>query len=159
MKKIFFILSLAITSGTIYCQNSIKSLDFILVIDENIAIGSITSLQLEVIGDTENIVHANYFPGSLSMNVVDYAKLLSETTKAIYLKFTYFEYHNKKQEVYNYEIEIKKAWLSDYYNILRIYNLDKLKYRGKLDPIGKGKNYNYELDSPSHSFRLIWKKK
>jgi hypothetical protein len=141
-----------------YCQSDIKSLDLILVINERIVVGSITSVQLEIISDSTSILKASYFPGNLSMSAIDYKKLFSLSVRSIYLKFIYYEYINSIQKIYNYDIELKKPWLNDDFNIIRIYNLDNAKYKGRFDPVEKGKNYNFELESPSHSFQIISKK-
>ncbi len=136
-----------------------KNLDFIIVIDDNIAIGSISSLNIELDSEkSKKQVTVSYYPGNLSLSSLDYNTLLSDSIKTIFLNFNYYEYSNQNQEIYNYEIELKKEWLKDYFNILRIYNLKKKKYKGKYRPISVGKNYNYEITSPSHSFKLIEQK-
>jgi hypothetical protein len=145
--------------GQAYAQDERKSLDLIIIIDGNIAVGSIASLQIErVTGKDKEGIAANYYPGSLSFTQADYGKLMSDSTKMINLKFTNYEYVGQNQTVYNYDIELKKEWLKDYFNILRIYDLNKKQYKGKYSPCGVGKNYAYEIESPSHSFRLVEKK-
>jgi hypothetical protein len=142
-----------------YCQENKKNLDLILVVDGNIAVGSISSLKIELNDSGKTItLEPSYYPGNLSMNVSDYAMLMGDSASNILLKFTFYEYVNQKQKYYNYEIELKKPWLTDYFNILYIYNLNKERYKGKLKPVAKGKNYNFELQSPSHSFRLVHEK-
>lgn len=141
-------------------QDVKKELDFIIVIDDNIAVGSIASLKIELVsGKGKETIAASYYPGNLSLSGGDYNKLMSDSTKAINLKFINYEYAGQSQATYSYDIELKREWLRDYFNILRIYDLDKKKYKAKYSPIGVGKNYAYELESPSHSFRLVEKKK
>jgi hypothetical protein len=139
-----------------YGQDVRKNLDFIIVIDDNIAVGSIVSLQIELVSETsKEAIAASYYPGSLSLTESDYGKIMSDSTKAINLKFIHYEYVGQNQVTYNYDIELKREWLKDYFNILRIYDLNKKKYKAKYSPSGPGKNYAYEIQSPSHSFLLI----
>lgn len=131
-----------------------KELDFVIVIDENVWI---TTTYFKVIMNKTSgldTVTASYYPGSLSIMQSDYDKLLSQEVKSVNLELIYYGHATKKQNIYKYEIEIKKPWLQDYFNVLRIYNLDNKKYK-KFSPIAEGKNYTYELDSPSHSFRRV----
>jgi len=142
-----------------YGQDIRKSFDFIIVIDDNIVVGSIASMQIELVsGRGKEVIAASYYPGNLSFAEGDYGKLMSDSTRAINLKFTNYEYTGQNQITYNYDIELKKEWLRGYFNILRIYDLDKKKYKAKYNPSGIGKNYAYEIESPSHSFRLIERK-
>jgi len=145
--------------GQAYAQDERKSLDLIIIINGNIAVGSIAALHIErVTGRDKEGIAANYYPGNLSLTQADYDKLMSDSTKLINLKFTSYEYKGQNQTVYNYDIELKKEWLRDYFNILRIYDLNKKQYKGKYSPSGVGKNYAYEIESPSHSFRLVEKR-
>lgn len=153
IKKIICVTLFLIGCHTAFSQNK-KELDFVIVVDENVWITN-TSLQF-VVNKTSSsdTIKATYHPGSLSIMQSEYNQLLSEETKSIYLKFVYYEYSSKNQKIHSYEIEIKKPWLQDYFNVLHIYNLDKKKYK-KLPPARAGENYTYELDSPSHSFRRV----
>jgi len=161
MKKHFLSVWMAFAICTqVYSQDARKNLDFIIVIDDNIAIGSIASLQIELVlsGRGKEVIAASYYPGNLSLSEADYGKLMSDSTKAINLKFIKYEYAGQNQTTYSYDIELKREWLRDYFNILRIYDLDKKKYKAKYSPSGIGKNYAYEIESPSHSYRLVEKK-
>jgi hypothetical protein len=158
MKNLLYILLLVAVIGKGHTQGVKKNLDFIVVIDDAIAVGSISLPKIIFVsGGRENVIQVNYYPGSLSMDANDYPRLLSDSTKAIYLKFNHHEYVGGKLHYDNYEIELKKPWLEDYFNIIHIYNLVNPRYKNKYDPIGKGKNYAYELESPSHSFKLVQK--
>jgi hypothetical protein len=161
MSRIFF-LTLGLTLiffGQIYGQGAKKGLDFIIIINDNIVVGSIASLRIELISEkTKENITANYYPGNLSLTENEYGKLMSDSIKTINLKFIYYEYVGEKQNTYNYNIELKREWLKDYFNILRVYDLSKKAYKGRYNPCGVGKNYAYEIESPSHSFRLIEKK-
>src|SRR5579863_1658916 len=132
MNKIFLCLWLTtIAFARAYAQDVKKNLDLIIVIDDKIADGSIASPKIELAsGRGKKSISVNYYPGNLSFAVDDYSKLMSDSTGIINLDFTYYEYIGQKQITYNYEIELKRAWLEDYFNILRIYNLNKQKNKG-----------------------------
>ena len=150
MKKYFLFIWLAFEMfAKGYGQNVKKNLDLIIVIDENIVVGTIASER------SKEIIDASYYPGNLSITENNYIKLISDSTKSIKLRFIYYEYAGQDQTTYNYEIELRREWIEDYFNILRVYNLKKQKYKGKYSPNEVGKNYAYEIVTPSHSFRLI----
>jgi len=161
MKKYFVSVCTAfLICAQIYGQDARKSLDFIIVINDNIAVGSISSLQIELVSERgKEVIAASYYPGNLSLTEIDYNKLMSDSSKAVKLKFINYEYTGQNQAAYNYDIEVKREWLRDYFNILRIYDLDKKKYKARYEPSGVGKNYAYEIQSPSHSYRLVEKRK
>lgn len=160
LKKYLFSICLTFIFVNQACSQDIKkTLDFIIVIDDNISVGSIASLQIELMSaNGREIVPASYYPGNLSLAENDYRKLFSDSVKFINLSFTYYAYIGQNQIADKYDIELKKEWLRDYFNILRIYDLNKKKYKGRYSPNGLSKNYAYEIESPSHSFRLIEKK-
>jgi len=138
----------------------IKHLDFIIVIDEQIVRESL-GIKFVIKDETdyqEIETTEGYRPGNISLKQIDYDKLTSNQTKTLYIKFNYQTYVGNESYYYNYEIEYNKIWLQDGYNILRIYNLDKRKYKKKFDPISVGKNYTFEVESPSHTFLRIRKK-
>lgn len=139
-----------------YSQTDEKSLDFIIVIDENIAIGSIAKLKMNVeTEDSSRVIELNYHPGNLTMSNDEYELLTSDFAKEITLTFDYYEYIGKQQNIYNYEIDFETGWIKEPYSILRVYNLNKKKYRKRFDPLSKEKNYTFELESPRGSFKRI----
>lgn len=155
MKVILTILLLALSILKSVGQDHKKELDFIIVVDDNIAIGSVSQLTIKVESSgNERALLANYHPGNLSLEQADYDRLLSEDIKRIFLDFNYYEYIKGEQQIYHYQIELKKPWLKDYFNVLRIYNVNKKQY-SKVFTDKEGKGYVYELDSPSHTFHLI----
>lgn len=156
MKKCIKLFFICFSTFNAFSQSIAKQLDFIIVIDEKIATNSIYSFEIKAttyLGNRD--IESNYFPGNISMSQDDFNFLLSDSVNKFYFLFTYYEYINKKQIAYTYEIEIKKPWLKDNFNIIYIYNLNKEKYKKKYNPISKGKNYNYELDSPSNTYKLL----
>lgn len=135
-----------------------KNLSFILVIDDQI-ISTQSNLTFIVSSDisTENI-SAQYYPGTLALSKLDYEKLISPSTKAIYLKYRNTVYTDGKSNYYDFEIEYQKGWLQDLYNILRIYDLNCKKNKKKFEPLSPTKNYTFELTSPNSTFLRVRKK-
>jgi hypothetical protein len=129
-------------------QENRKSFDFIVCVDEEIA----TSLTRPVIIAKQGTnvlkrIDISYHAGNLSLSSEDYNMIFSEQEITLFLQFDYYQYSSKgKQEIYNYEIEIGKNWFEKTFVILKIYNLDKRKYRKKLDPLSKDKNYTFDLE-------------
>lgn len=158
MNQLLITLLLLICSGKIFSQEVRKDLDFIIVIDEKISINSITNIHVKTVSDDSvNILNAKYYPGNLSIVQSSYDRLMEKTVNAIYLEFTYYEYIGKIQTVYTYEIELKKNWLKDDFNVLHIYNLNKKKYQMMFNLKEKEKKYVFELDSPNYTFQLLRK--
>jgi hypothetical protein len=140
MKKCFLCIWLTtIAFARANAQDAKKNLDLIIVIDDKIADGSISSPKIELVsGGGKKSIPVNYYPGNLSLAMDDYSKLMSDSTGTINLDFTFYEYIGQKQNTYSYVIELKRAWLGDYFNILRIYNLNKSNYKG-YSPVGLAK--------------------
>lgn len=158
MKKILLMLFSTTLMSVLYGQESNKKLDFIIVVDEQIVIGTVSNLKLILQRDRkDDIVKVYYHPGSLEIPFSGYEKMLSDVIDSLYIDFTYYEYTGQKQKVYHYKIELKKLWLKESFVILKIYNLDKKKYKNDFQPL-KGRNYTFEIDSPSYTFRRIREK-
>lgn len=157
ISKILIIVVLTFFFNKIYAQEDTKSLDFIIVVDGEI-FDHYTKFNIVRYhkGQIDKLL-VNYWPGNLSIKKSDYENLISKETDSILLYIEDNRYINGKQNENSYEIEIKKPWLQDYYNILRIYNLNNKKNKG-LEPLSKDKNYTFELSSPSHTFLRIRKK-
>lgn len=148
MKKcVFWVLCLFVYQFSMAQENR-KSFDFIVCVDEEIA----TSLTRPVIIAKQGTnvlkrIDISYHAGNLSLSSEDYNMIFSEQEITLFLQFDYYQYSSKgKQEIYNYEIEIGKNWFEKTFVILKIYNLDKRKYRKKLDPLSKDKNYTFDLE-------------
>ncbi|MCH7411868.1 hypothetical protein MM213_00095 [Belliella sp. R4-6] len=149
MKKcVFWILCLFVYQVSMAQENR-KSFDFIVCVDEEIA----TSLTKPVIIAKQGTnvlkrIDISYHAGNLSLSSEDYNMLFSEQEITLFLQFDYYQYSSKgKQEIYNYEIEIGKNWFEKTFVILKIYNLDKKKYKKRLYPLSKDKNYTFDLET------------
>ena len=155
MKRITNIILFLIASQAI-SQIGTKNFNFSIVIDEQVNYGIISGLNLSLSmnnGGMETIA-ATYYPGNLSLNFLDYKKILDGDVKTVQISFNYTEYCNDKEFANSYNIDIKKAWLTHDFYILYIYNTNKKKYRKFLEPLD-GKNYTFEFDYPGGSTRRV----
>lgn len=156
-KKYYTVLFCVVFFYNAFGQN--KDLDVIIIIDEKLdLLYTNPKILIEETSGAAYKINSNYHPGNLSIDASDFSKMVSDSVKSMSLEFTYYDHGNKKQEVYSYKIELKKSWLNDAYIILKVYNLNKKKYKKVFEPIEVGKNYTFELDSPSHTFKRIRKK-
>lgn len=160
MKKcVFWVLCLFVYQVSMAQENR-KSFDFIVCVDEEIA----TSLTRPVIiakqgANVLKRIDISYHAGNLSLSSEDYNMIFSEQEITLFLQFDYYQYSSKgKQETYNYEIEIGKNWFERTFVILKIYNLDKKKYRKRFDPLSKDKNYTFELSTSEGQMLRIKKR-
>ncbi|WP_372472547.1 hypothetical protein AB4865_06945 [Capnocytophaga sp. ARDL2] len=157
--KYITILMLFITTN-IYSQE-VKNSNFIIVIDEEIVTNSlgIKLLVTSKDGNSREIeTITGYYPGNISLKKSDYDDLISDETQSVILKFNYQTYINDKSYYYTYEIEAGKNWFEMTFVILKIYNLDKRKYRKKLDPLSKDKNYTFDLETSNGQMIRIRKR-
>ncbi len=149
MKKFFFWILFLFIYQVSMAQENRKSFDFIISVDEEIA--KTLSKPVIIVKQNTNVlkkIDIGYYPGNLSLNFGDYNTIFSEQETTLFLQFDYYQYSPKgKQEVYNYEIEIGKNWFEQSFVILKIYNLDKKKYRKRLEPLSKNKNYTFDLET------------
>lgn len=146
---------------TIYSQD-VKNINIIVVIDEEIVTNSldVKFLITSKDGSSREIKTATgYYPGNISLKKTDYDDLISDETQSVILKWHYDPYINNKLYDYTYEIEAGKNWFNDnMFFILKIYNLNKKKYRKRFDPLSKDKNYTFELDTSQGQMLRIKKR-
>lgn len=157
--KYIAILMLFITTN-IYSQE-VKNINFIIVIDEEIVTSSLGIKLLVTSKDGNNReikAITGYYPGNISLKKSDYDDLISDETQSVILKFNYPTYINDKFYYYPYEIEAGKNWFNNEFSIIKIYNLDKKKYRKRFDPLSKDKNYTFELTTSKGQMLRIKKR-
>lgn len=159
MRKLIFSILCILICGASKAQDDIKNLEFIITIDEEIA-KTLFNPMIIVKNDEDVLkkVSISYYPGNLSLATKDYDMIFSEQKDTLFLKFDYYQYSSKgKQQVYNYEIEIGENWFEQTFIILKLYNLDKKKYRKILEPLSKYKNYTFDLETSQGQMMRIRK--
>jgi hypothetical protein len=156
-----YIMILMLFMATNIYSQEVKNINFIIVIDEEITTNSlgINFLITSKDGSSREIeAITGYYPGNISLTKSDYDDLMSDETQSVILKFNYQTYINDKSNYYTYEIEAGKNWFNRMFVILKIYNLDKKKYRKRFDPLSKDKNYTFELTTSEGQMLRIKRK-
>lgn len=129
-------------------QNNSKSFDFIICIDEEIATTLSNPLIIAKCGTEERQINVNYYVGNLSLSNEDYNYITSRQDISLLLNFNYYQYSlNGKQKIYNYEVIMKKGLFNQMFVILKIFNMDKKKYRKRFGTISKDKQYIINIDT------------
>lgn len=137
-----------------------KDINFIISIDGDIVTSNLSGFKLVAVlrDGVEQTVKSDYYPGNLSVSEVDYNMLLDTNTRTVFIVFDYVERCRNFDKTYNYKIDLKKGWLTNYYYILRIYNTSKRQYRKVYSPL-EGQTYTYEYDYPGGSVNRITKRR
>lgn len=135
-----------------------KNIDFILIINDEVY-NQRTTLVFERYADGKRErISSSYWPGNISITEQEFSRLIDSNTDSIVLRITDDRYVNGQRRDGNYEIPFSKLWLGDLYNIVRIYDLTKARYKGVFTPLSKSKKYTYEHESPTYTFLQIRKK-
>jgi hypothetical protein len=143
--RILFIIYTLLISIGLFAQEE-RKMTFVLMINEALPVASIARSQ--IILDNGTKVSVGYIPGALIFSESNYQQLLEAKSDSLILAFDYYEYEGKKQKVYNFELPFHKGWLNQSYMVMKVYNLEKRKYKGVFEPLDKDRNYTFELDYP-----------
>ncbi len=139
-----------------YGQDS-KEYDLVIIIDDELMIAPEKfTIRLEG-SDSSFSFTPKYHPGSLVLTKMQYDKLYSKEFKTMKIVFSYSSSYKKRAKDYYYKIGFTKKWLEYPFTILRIYNLDKWKYRMKYMPVDKDSNYAIVLDFGIYSISRLRK--
>lgn len=133
----------------VFSQDGECNANFIIMIDDELCIGSIANAY--IVSEKNEKISITYHPGSLRLEKGD-SNILKDS-KVNTLHFDYYEYIDGNQTLYNYELPFDSNWLEQDYIVLRVYNLNKRKYRKHFKPLSKKKNYTFELDYPGGSMK------
>src|SRR5258708_6644696 len=125
-------------------QNNFEA-NLILLIDEELVIGTISNVR---INSNNEVVEASYQPGTLSIKKESFNRLISQNDDSLSLSFDYYKSAGKKQLVYNYKLPFIKKWFVQTYLIMKVYNLENRKYRGRYEPLDAKRNYSFEIIYP-----------
>jgi hypothetical protein len=138
-------------------ENNSKDINLIITINDKLIISGIQSsfLFIKTANNKIDTIDCLYEPGKFV--VFDETKLKSDTIDDIILSMRYQVLNRRENKFYYYEIDLEKAYFEQSFIVLRIYNLDKWKYKRIYYPL-EGKNYTYEIDLPSNSINRIRKR-
>jgi hypothetical protein len=131
-----------------FSQQERKEFKLIIEIDEQLPISGIMGAQLMVTGKN----------GSVKKLLAGYAAALIDNAKQIILSFYYIDPANDNEAYNDYKIAFKKEWLTSKFCVLRVYNLDKKKYKKSYDPLSPSQNYNFSIDFPDYQMMPITKR-
>jgi hypothetical protein len=159
MNRILMFLLLCTCTTNAFSQHEQKEFKLIIEIDEHLPISGIMGAQLMVTGKNGSVkkLLAGYDPGTLRVNDKN-ATALIDSAKQIILSFYYVDPANDSEEYNDYKIAFKKEWLTSKFCVLKIYNLDKKKYRKSYDPLSPSQNYNFSIDFPDYQMMPITKR-
>lgn len=160
MKKTILIYFLFLTSFSTVVAQETKRFDFIIMVDEDIWTTPTTPKMItkDSKGNVIATFDIDYHAGNLSINELDYHKLLSDKISSVNMLLKYSKVCDDETYYYNYEIEFKREWLKNYFFILKIYNTDRKNYRKIYKPL-EGKKYTFEYDSSNGQMLRVTKKK
>lgn len=144
MRKAVIIVCLLLSTCKSFCQEN-KEMNFILMINEKLASGSIANPRiLTTMGEEIGIV---YYPGKIMFDINEYNLLLS-SEDSLLLAFDYQDFSEEDQSLSNFTLPFSKTWLNQSFTIMRVYHLEKKKYKGVFEPLDEKRNYTFELEYP-----------
>lgn len=139
MKIVYFIIFFFVQ---ITFSQSNKEIDLIVVINDEV-VTNLQNLKLIINSDKDgSIISPLYHPGSLVLTSKQYEVLISDTTKSIELSFAYIG----KEKSTNYKMIYGKKWLEERFAILKIYDLNKKKYKKMYEPITPESGFGASID-------------
>lgn len=160
MQKITFILFGLFFFAKSFAQGNIQhKLNLIIMVDEKIPFTGNITMHFIIENENKKIdtVNANYVPGDVFLQELDFNKIKAQDVKSISLDIGYTGLCKKNIKSYNYKIIFYKSWLQFDFTILKIYNFDKRKNRKIFFPL-KGEEYTYEVDTPNGSMIKVRRK-
>jgi hypothetical protein len=159
MNRILIFLLLCACTTNAFSQQDRKEFKLIIEIDEHLAISSVMGAKLMITGKNDSVktLPASYEPGTLWVNDKEAAGLIN-SAKQIVLSFYNFEPTSVSEDYSDYKIEFKKEWLTSKFCVLKVYNLDKKKYKKSYDPLSQSQNYTFSIDFPGYQMMPISKR-
>lgn len=126
------------------------SYNIIIVINGNILTESIRNPYFEIglIDGSTEVIEFFYQPGSLSITGEIINKKLPYYTEYITMSFDHYQ---GDSNFVNYQIEFNPRWLFERYTVIHIYNLDNEEYARIFFPLDDGRNYTFEVNTPTPS--------
>ncbi len=140
-------------------QENKHAFNLIISIDNKIVTGNLSNIKINVKQKTGNqvFIESEYYPGNLSITKTNYDFLKSADVEKVFFTFNYTKFCNKLRKDINYEIEINKDWLDNYFYVLKIYNTNNPNFSKIFYPL-KGKKYTFETSSPNGNITRVRKK-
>ncbi len=125
-----------------------KSVNLIISIDQDIPPGiQRPKIRVQHSDSSAKVFPVDYYPGRLIVPDTILTLIDTSNIKEMKLLFDFTEFSHNSRKDYHYEIQISPKLFDNYFNIIKIYNTSKRKYR-KLKPVA-GTQYTYIFQDPS----------
>src|SRR5688572_18994930 len=116
--KIILVLLLSVSFNILNAQR--KTMNLIISIDNEVLYASPRNTSIVIVknGGSRDTVKGDYNPGILSIDSIDYIRLIEGKNDSImFVTFLYSTYKCEKDYRKFYEIQISKRWFENYFNI------------------------------------------
>jgi hypothetical protein len=108
-----------------------QNLNMVIEVNERLITSEISGayLNFENSDGTKSRNLVGYYPGELVLQVEDWEKINSESTKNIILTFDYNTFNSNSHQIGNFGIEMQKYHFDKRYLILRVYDFRERKFK------------------------------
>ena len=126
-----------------------QNLHIVIEVNERLITSEISGayLNFENADGTKSRKLVGYYPGELVLQIEDWEKINSESTKNIILTFDYNTYNGNRHQIGNFEIELQKYHFEKRYLILRVYDFRERKFKKRYGCL-TDKDFIVELNFP-----------
>jgi hypothetical protein len=126
-----------------------QNLNMVIEVNERLITSEISGayLNFENADGTKSRNLVGYYPGELVLQVEDWEKINSESTKNIILTFDYNTFNSNSHQIGNFGIEMQKYHFDKRYLILRVYDFRERKFKKRYGCL-TDKNFISEFNFP-----------
>jgi hypothetical protein len=126
-----------------------QNLNMVIEVNERLITSEISGayLNFENADGTKSRNLVGYYPGELVLQVEDWEKINSESTKNIILTFDYNTFNSNSHQIGNFGIEMQKYHFDKRYLILRVYDFRERKFKKRYDCL-TDRNFIAEFNFP-----------
>jgi len=154
--KLLICMSLFLNVLFYKAQKNIEDVNFIIMIDDELVIGTIAKpfFKIGMNDGSEEKIEFFYEPGLLRLSKPDFKKINSENVKSVIMVFENYPGGQIEKGTVKYEIDFDRRWLTERYTVLKVFNLNKKKYKKIFSPLGDH-NYTFEAYTPNPMTSII----
>jgi len=137
-------------------QKNMIDINFIIMIDDELVVGTIAKpfFKIEMSDGNEEKIEFFYEPGLLRLNKSDFEKINSDKVNSVTMVFGNYPEGEITKGTVEYEIDFDRSWLTERYTILKVFNLNKKKYKKIFFPL-ENRNYTFEAYTPNPMTSII----
>ncbi|MFA5670408.1 MAG: hypothetical protein WC967_14300 [Balneolaceae bacterium] len=159
--KFLICISLLLSMLLYNTQEKMVDTNFIIMIDDELVLGTIarTSFKIQKNDGSEERIEFFYEPGLLRLSESNFEKINSDTVKSVTMVFSSYRQDSIEVGADEYELDFDRRWFFERYTVLKLYNLDKKKYKKILYPLDDNRNYTFDVytSNPMTSINRIRK--